>query len=815
MYLEAPSDQTKKCLAPDLFSFAWEGRHLAEQAKRKRMPEGCRWLEIHDRCEFLQRIENRLLCITIGAGVGKTTAMMQTQFLRGSISDGHLVVAVEFDDLPKNQLGYSWFVSRLCTVVPGLQEDEQTAKALFRRKLRTGELTLIVDGLDQSSANNVDQKSRAKALAGFLNTNVGCCCVVSGRPYSIDRLWRELFDATSEPWVIAQIGPFTNEQCIRFLGEEKIASLANLEADLVANPRMLAKLSRIPQTELQSLFTASDIYWTAFKEKLRDDNVVHLENSSTLDLDSLTFFLSLLAFELLKINAFNGLHSQGRVDELLYEMFHSRQVQVKRFGDSNSHTEFKSKIKAVGHLGSVIQHGIRTSANIERLVFEDRTLLDFLAAIWVTKFSGRNSDADENPDISWLAENHFVDANFNGKEFGQFWRFATEMPGSVRDDEVYIRSMATLFVSKPPAIPDTNNLVYPGWEFENRYRPAEMIYRCWPTMLKLAEMDLAEDVKNLRVRTERLRDVNKKLQIECWEHVNNLLASNSNLDATKFREKLNASFEVESNQALKAVKRFLCEYPAIELGIHKDPWSTLAGQIEKNFVAFPKTVKEDFRFTGREHEVSKTKFLGSPLIRKITKRCDGIRNGLGHAVAMEIQSPFRILKAILPNLHYSVFDHGCLHDEESLVRAANVNWYEAWVAALFFHSRLPSGNEWEYANRNRPGAVEDPFLYCFGNDKGLLEQFSSPAHEPIMQKKPFAGLYDMHGLSGEWTTDLNDADSEVLGDGSGKILRAICGAPDDDVFSNLPESGLPSSWRKYEDPRSGWRQKSLRLVRDV
>ena len=135
-WLKAGPNLAKQCLTPEAFATAREVRKKdIEGFARHRMPQGCEWLPVKDRVAFLQKgitdpnqpnKRHRLLCLTIDAGIGKTMAMLQTQFLRGcnfgnvlqaERHTGHLVIASEFDNLPAVSVEYlgdqdrsSWLV---------------------------------------------------------------------------------------------------------------------------------------------------------------------------------------------------------------------------------------------------------------------------------------------------------------------------------------------------------------------------------------------------------------------------------------------------------------------------------------------------------------------------------------------------------------------------------------------------------------------------------------------------------------------------------------------------------------------------------
>jgi len=97
----------------------------------------------------------------------------------------------------------------------------------------------------------------------------------------------------------------------------------------------------------------------------------------------------------------------------------------------------------------------------------------------------------------------------------------------------------------------------------------------------------------------------------------------------------------------------------------------------------------------------------------------------------------------------------------------NVSWYDTQLFIKKLNEmegmrkyRLPSEAEWEYACR-----AGTETLYCFGDDKSKLKEYSWNTNfslgetHPVGQKKPnHWGLYDMHGNVCEWVQDTFHGD---------------------------------------------------------
>lgn len=89
----------------------------------------------------------------------------------------------------------------------------------------------------------------------------------------------------------------------------------------------------------------------------------------------------------------------------------------------------------------------------------------------------------------------------------------------------------------------------------------------------------------------------------------------------------------------------------------------------------------------------------------------------------------------------------------------NISWFAAKAYCEYYGKRLPTVAEWELvakASNNQADGSKDPKYI-----KQILEWYSLPAKEIILQvgkgEKNFYGVYDMHGLVWEWTSDFFNA----------------------------------------------------------
>ncbi len=732
-HLRVPAGQEflkQKCLEPELFAVARQARKSDSDAGiGAGMPEGCSWEQVLDREAFLMNLQHRRLCLTIDAGIGKTSAMIQTQYLRGACLKGHLVIGVEFDNLPEDlseYVGEDWLLGQLQKDLPPGSRNQ--LRRLLMRRLQQGQVTLLVDALDQITLIKGAERlvlDRAAALSDFLHGSYGdnVHCVVAGRPPAIDTYWNKLF-AKSHEWEFAQIDLFNEQERIQFLGTKRAAVLWRVDADVIAVPRMLEMLCRIDEDsqQLRDLRTASDIYWLAIDNMLDRDV---RDQADALKREPALYFFSLLAFECLKQGFLNGV-SNDRMGDFLQKIVDDRHEQIARFRGSKptDYKEFKEDLRQLGKLNTVIEYGVLdNSETLTQVIFRDRTLLDFFAGLWVTNHikmvDDKVSGAQEinqavADDIDWLRYNVLRWPRHSTPK--QFWRLAAEMPAAAFRDESYSAAMSVLYESRGKP--------------NQRNRLTEMIYRSWPRMLRLAGYTVPP-----RARDADLMTPTHVAQRDAWQMVESVLGHTSEGDNNQGKTILKARIKQESNIARRAVMSFLSEYPGIYFGTEGESNKLIARDFETWFVNVPEAA-------------------GMPLF------C------VGDDGDVPIDAPFLLAKYTVTNQLFNLFD--VLYPGEHLMRhpAARISWFDAWSACLFFHGRLPSEDEWEYACRGRPGRVDEPWDWCFGSDVSKLKQHAHYSSHwgdekstvPVGQLLDWSGLHDMHGNVWEWTSSWDDAD---------------------------------------------------------
>lgn len=121
----------------------------------------------------------------------------------------------------------------------------------------------------------------------------------------------------------------------------------------------------------------------------------------------------------------------------------------------------------------------------------------------------------------------------------------------------------------------------------------------------------------------------------------------------------------------------------------------------------------------------------------------------------------------------------------------NVSWFAAKAYAVWKKKRLPTTTEWEYAagaGFDRVDGAKDPYFV-----QALNQWYATPAPETLppvgSTRKNYFGVYNLHGLIWEWTSDFNS--SLVTGDARGdtgleRQLFCAAGSLDATDRANFP-----------------------------
>ena len=436
------------------------------------------------RLDLLTNLEQRLMVITDNAGRGKTVAAEQVQYLLHQTHHGHLCLLVDFAALPPqvdNYFGHSpeqskfveWFRNTAVTA----DADIHAVARLIDQRLRSEQLTLVIDAFDQTDPDP-QITSQAEALNQLLMRYPSLRCVCTGRPTTImDQFWGPLFSQAD--WLFVQVSEFDDEQAERMVGKERFKHLKKVEAEELLVPRSLEAICEIPIENLPGLRTASQIYWRCLTHTLdsarigqNDERLHSADGTWTLETSDALLLFALLGFECNRQGFLNGVRSGEPFRVFLDALWTRHKAFLSDELGIISKRHLREQLKILARLNAEIDFAALDHSGISQVIFQSRTLQDFFAALWMCNYA---SPADRE----WFASQRYIRWNSKTHTHYQMWKLACQMPnephGSLlsRLDTYYVEAMASLF--------------QPSKADEPAVRSTEMIWRCWPAMLQIAD----------------------------------------------------------------------------------------------------------------------------------------------------------------------------------------------------------------------------------------------------------------------------------------------------------------------------------------
>ena len=183
---------------------------------------------------------------------------------------------------------------------------------------------------------------------------------------------------------------------------------------------------------------------------------------------------ALLAFECNRQGFLDGVHSGEPFRTFFEELWRRHEMYLKNEYAITNKPALEATLTILARLNAAIDYAALDHAGIAQVIFHNRTVQDFFAAIWMCTHA---SDAD----VEWFSENRFVRWNKTTHTFYQMWKLATEMPVEsegqmiARKDTAYVKAVGVLYepstVDKPAV------------------RSTEMIYRSWPTLEEIGKQE--------------------------------------------------------------------------------------------------------------------------------------------------------------------------------------------------------------------------------------------------------------------------------------------------------------------------------------
>jgi len=426
----------------------------------------------------------KLLCITSSAGIGKTMAVEQTIHLHSRLPD-HWVIHYQFDKLPIDPDGFWGLVpmdgssdsiyERIAKHLDQTRKPSDSpvrkaaANLLVKSKMDAGQVTIIVDGLDEHDpATGV---SRARALRKFLTQNPRLHCVVAGRPYAIAETYWEALFATSEDrrddkslWLFGCVGMFTQDQIRRSLGPKRAERILSLAGELNLTPRTIEVLRSLPDESFARINNFCDVYWESLprtfeKDVLKKNKGGVTPNVGGIQIDTFIEYACALAITMY-LEKKREVQYSDIADDLLTRL---RTIPKWQGDSAESLDKRRESIEAL-NAGAI---EFRLFNRIDTMVsWRDNTLRDFFAALWMVRYS---NEAELKQLIETIPERPRT------PDDNEVWEFIASMPvGAMVAGPKSERCMRWLHLAKA---------VFK--QPEKHPRPTQLMWYAWPRLAEL------------------------------------------------------------------------------------------------------------------------------------------------------------------------------------------------------------------------------------------------------------------------------------------------------------------------------------------
>lgn len=386
---------------------------------------------------------------------------------------------------------------------------------------------------DVSRRKMVDRGAiaKAKALRDLIDHYPRLHCAVAGRPNAINEVtWSHLFasrpgpnhDETSE-WEFCLTSIFNDRQRLKVLGRTRYDQLELLQGEIQFNARTLEVLRVLEPAKFQTIRSTADAYWYGIDRSISLDRkkegverpVIPLDKREILDI------LSAIAivFTMWNSDPIVPRYRQSRADstetqipKVITEVESFNQRVVRRLGRihkrwaKNDYEIAKEKLRLLRALGTqYVEFRFLAADDPLAVAWRDANQRDFFAALWMV----RSSSAEER---DWLCQRvSVVRDDFAQKskskhvDLVDLWRFLCGMndgalvcdnedpePVATKEDR-WLACIRVLFLSSGsrPGFRESRfgsekstTPLETLSQQSDRPRPTELMYRCWPNLLR-------------------------------------------------------------------------------------------------------------------------------------------------------------------------------------------------------------------------------------------------------------------------------------------------------------------------------------------
>ena len=455
--------------------------------------------------------QRKLLCITSSAGIGKTMAVEQTKYLHSTLPD-HWVIHYQFDKLPTDPKGF-WGLAPMDGSSDSIYERlakhleqsnspsdspvwKSAVNLLIKSKIEAGQVTIIVDGLDEHDPST--GVSRARALRKLLALNPRVHCVVAGRPFSVtETYWNALF-ATSEerrddtsPWLFCCVGMFTQNQIRRSLGPNRAERIFSLAGEFKLTPRTIEVLRTLPDESFARITNLCDVYWESLPGTLNEDVQKENKTSSSANVggmptDTYIEYACALAITMFLEGKREAQYSDI-ADDLLIRL---RTLPKWQAESADSLDQRRESIKML-NAGAIEFHFFDQIDS--KVIWRDNTLRDFFAALWMVRYS-----SDE--ELKQLIDT--IPARPREPDNNEVWEFIASMPvkalmAGLKNERCMRWLLLAEAVFKQP---------------KTNPRPSQLMWYAWPRLAELTATN--PEISIPAEATQRAQEIRKRFLAE-------------------------------------------------------------------------------------------------------------------------------------------------------------------------------------------------------------------------------------------------------------------------------------------------------------